>query len=168
MKSLVIYFSHTGENYMRDGIRNIDKGNTKIVAEFINEITNADLFEVEPVISYPYSYKECCDKAKEELNLNIRPQIKNKIDNINDYDVIYIGGPVWWGHLPMPLFTAIEGLNFAGKIVKPFSTHEGSGLGSIMQDIEKLCKNADIKPGLAIRGSDANSSKDKLKGWCIL
>ena len=92
----------------------------------------------------------------------------NKIDNINDYDVIYIGGPVWWGHLPMPLFTAIEGLDFAGKIVKPFSTHEGSRLGSIMQDIEKLCKNADIKPGLAIRGSDANSSKDKLKGWCIL
>lgn len=76
MKSLVIYFSHTGENYMRDGIRNIDKGNTKIVAELINEITNAELFEVEPVISYPYNYKECCDKAKEELNSNIRPQIK--------------------------------------------------------------------------------------------
>lgn len=67
MKSLVIYFSRTGENYMEDGIRNINEGNTEIVAKKISEITGADLFKVEPVKEYPYNYQECCDVAKKEL-----------------------------------------------------------------------------------------------------
>lgn len=167
MKSLVIYFSHTGENYMSDGIRNIDKGNTEIVAEAISKITGADLFKVEPVNDYPYNYKECCDVAKEELDANARPKLKRQIDDINDYDIIYIGGPVWWGHYPCPMFTMLENLDFNGKIVKPFSTHEGSGLGSIMQDVSKLCKGAQIKDGLAIRGSNANDAEEQLESWCM-
>ena len=107
MKSLVIYFSHTGENYMSDGIRNIDKGNTEIVADTIRDLTGADLFKVEPVNGYPYDYHECCDVAKKEIENNMRPEIKNKLDNIDDYDIIYIGGPIWWGHYPCPLFTAL-------------------------------------------------------------
>lgn len=167
MKSLVIYFSHTGENYMENGIRNIDKGNTEIVAENIKNIVGADLFKIEPVNEYPYNYQECCDVAKKEIDNNERPIIKNKLDNILDYDIIYIGGPVWWGHYPCPLLTQLENLDFNGKIVKPFTTHEGSGLGSIMSDINKLCIGADIKEGLAIRGCMANNSISKLDSWCI-
>lgn len=89
-KSLVIYFSHTGENYMSDGIRNIDKGNTEIVAEMIKDITGADLFKVESVKDYPYNYKQCCDVALEEKNSNARPEIKKYLENINEYEVIYI------------------------------------------------------------------------------
>lgn len=166
MKSLVIYFSHIGENYMNDGIRNIDKGNTEIVAEAIRDITGADLFKVETIKEYPYSYKECCDVAKEELNSDARPELRSQITDINDYDIIYIGGPVWWGHYPCGIFTALESLDFTGKIVKPFTTHEGSGLGSVMQDVNKFCNGAEIKEGLAIRGSNANSSKDKIESWC--
>ena len=166
MKSLVIYFSHIGENYMSDGIRNINKGNTEVVASYIKEITNADLFKVEPVIEYPYNYYECCDVAKEEINNNKRPDIKNKLTSINEYDTIYIGGPIWWGHYPCVLFTVLESLDFTGKTVYPFSTHEGSGLGSIISDIEKICVGANIKNGLAIRGSDAFSSKEKIEKWC--
>lgn len=166
MKSLVIYFSHIGENYMSDGIRNIDKGNTEIVAEIIKDITGADLFEVETIKDYPYNYKECCDVAKEELYNDFRPELKNKLNNIDTYDVIYIGGPIWWGHYPCGMFTALESLNFSGKIVKPFSTHEGSGLGNIMQDTNSLCIGAQIKEGLAIRGSDAKASRDKIESWC--
>ncbi len=167
MKSLVIYFSHTGENYMSDGIRNIDKGNTEIVAENISKLTNADLFKVEPVNDYPYDYHECCKKAKEELENDERPSVKKTLDNIDDYDVIYIGGPVWWGHYPCAMFTILQSLSFEGKIVMPFSTHEGSGLGSTTKDIKKFCYNADIKDGLAIRGSSASDSLEKLKGWCL-
>ena len=107
MKELVIYFSHTGENYMKNGIENIEKGNTEIVAENISHLTGADLFKVEPLKEYPYNYHECCDVAKEELENNSRPEIKNKLENISDYDTIYIGGPVWWSHYPMCMFTCL-------------------------------------------------------------
>ena len=166
MKSLIIYFSYTGENYMSDGIRNIDKGNTEIVAEKIKELTNANLFKVEPVKEYPYNYQECCDVAKEELENKANIEIKNKLTDISNYDVIYIGGPIWWGHYPMALNTLIETLDFTNKIVKPFTTHEGSGLGNVMQDINELCKGAIIKEGLAIRGSEAINSNNYLESWC--
>lgn len=166
MKSLVIYFSHPGENYMENGIRNIDKGNTEIVAEYIKDITGADLFKVETIKDYPYGYQECCDVAKEELNNDFRPELKNKLDDISSYDVIYIGGPVWWGHFPCAMFTALENLDFTGKIVKPFTTHEGSGLGSVMQDINRFCVGAQVKDGLAIRGSDAAKAREKIESWC--
>lgn len=166
MKNLIIYFSHTGENYMSDGIRNIDKGNTEIVAEKIKELTNANLFKVEPVKEYPYNYQECCDVAKEELENKANIEIKNKLTDISNYDVIYIGGPIWWGHYPMALNKLLETLDFTNKIVKPFTTHEGSGLGNVMQDINELCKGAIIKEGLAIRGSEAINSEKYLESWC--
>lgn len=165
MKKLVIYFSHTGENYMKNGIENIEKGNTEVVAENISHLTGADLFKVEPLKEYPYNYHECCNVAKEELENNSRPKIKNKLESISDYDTIYIGGPVWWGHYPMAMFTLLEKIDFNGKIVKPFSTHEGSGLGSVISDVNKLCKGAIIKDGLAIRGCKASLCDDELKQW---
>ena len=167
MKSLVIYFSRNGENYMENGVRSIDKGNTEIVAEAIKELVKADLYKVEPIKEYPYNYQDCCDVAKEELENNIKPSIKGEIPNINDYDVIYVGGPVWWGHYPCPLFTVLESLDFTGKIVMPFSTHEGSRLGSIMEDVSKYCIGADIRNGIAIRGCKAKASKNILEGWCL-
>lgn len=166
MKKLVIYFSHTGENYMKNGIENIEKGNTEVVAENISHLTGADLFKVEPLKEYPYNYHECCNVAKEELENNSRPKIKNKLESISDYDTIYIGGPVWWSHYPMCMFTCLENLDFTGKTIYPFTTHEGSALGDVMDDIKKLCSGANMKAGLAIRGSDANNSLEKLESWC--
>lgn len=167
MKSLVIYFSHTGENYMNGAIRNITKGNTEIIAEEISKLTGADLFKVEPVNNYPYNYQECCDVANDELTNNIRREIKNKLKSVDNYDVIYIGGPVWWGHYPMPIFTALDGVDFTDKTIKPFTTHEGSGLGSIMDDVRKLCPNAKIEKGLSIVGSRVERAKEELESWCI-
>lgn len=165
MKSLVIYFSHTGENYINGEIRNIEKGNTEIVAELIQELTGADLFKVESVKDYPYNYKECCNVAKEELELNARPELKQYLDNIDSYDTIYIGYPIWWGTCPVALFTQLEKLDFKGKIVKPFSTHEGSSLGTSMNDIKRYCFGAEVKEGLAIFGSNASNCKSKLEEW---
>ena len=167
MKSLIIYFSRTGENYMSDGIKNIDKGNTEIVADYIRNKTHADVFSITPEVEYPYDYYKCCDVAKEELNNDMRPKVKFKLDDISDYDVIYIGGPVWWGHFPCVMFTVLEGLNFKDKIVKVFTTHEGSGLGNVMEDIKRICVGAVIESGLSIYGSEAIASKDKIESWCI-
>lgn len=164
-KSLVIYFSHTGENYMSDGIRNIDKGNTEVIAEMIKDIVGADLFKVEPVNEYPYNYNECCNVAKKELQNKERPELKRELDNIDEYEVIYIGYPIWWGTMPMPLFTQLEKLNFEGKIVKPFGTHEGSRMGSSEKDIKEICIGAKVLEGLPIQGSTVNNAKSIVENW---
>lgn len=167
MKSLVIYFSHTGENYTQYGIKNITEGNTEVIAKKIASICNADLFKVESEKPYPYNYRECCDYAKEEWKHNFRPVLKNVLKDISSYEVIYIGGPVWWSHFPMPMFTCLEKLDFKNKIIMPFATHEGSHLGSILEDVRKLCSGAKIKNGLAIYGSDVHetSTIKKLNDW---
>lgn len=165
MKKLVIYFSRTGENYMSAGIREIPKGNTEIVAEKIAEITGADLFKVETIKEYPNDYYECCDVAKEEKNTNARPKLKRYLDDISLYDTIYIGYPIWWGTYPMAIASLIERLDLSGKTIKPFATHEGSGLANSVNDLIKACPNANVENGIAIRGSDASIAQDKLASW---
>ena len=165
MSSIVIYFSRSGENYFGGELKNIEKGNTEVIAEYIQEIDNADLFKVETVIDYPADYMECIDVAKKEQQVAARPKIKETLDNIDAYDTIYIGFPNWWGTLPMAMFTQLEQLDFTGKIVKPFVTHEGSGFGSALRDINKLCNGAEIKSGLSIPGANVGSAKDTVRAW---
>lgn len=164
-KSLVIYFSHIGENYMTDGIRNIEKGNTEIVAEMIKQMVNAESFKVETIDDYPYNYKQCTEVALQEKNENARPKLKKYLDNIDDYEVIYIGFPNWWGTMPMAMFSLLEKLDFTGKIIKPFCTHEGSRMGNSEKDIEKICKGATVMKGLAIQGSFVKNSKEDVEDW---
>ena len=154
MSSLVIYFSRSGENYFGGELKNIEKGNTEVVAEYIKELDGADLFKVEPANEYPADYMKCIDV-----------EIKETLTDISGYDTIYIGFPNWWGTLPMPMFTQLEKLDFAGKIVKPFVTHEGSGFGSSLKDIAKLCGGAEIKNGLSIPGANVYDVKDTVASW---
>ena len=165
MKLIVIYFSRIDENYFGGSMRYITKGNTEVVAEYIKDITNADLFKVERRIDYAKDYKTCIEEAKDEQRKGELPELKKYLDDISNYDVIFIGGPIYWGTLPQPMFTELSRLNFDGKIIMPFSTHEGSGLASIVRDIKKYAPNASVKPGLSIVGSNVNSSKEKVEKW---
>ena len=165
MKSLVIYFSRVDENYFGGQMKYITKGNTEVIAEYISDITGADLFKVERKIDYAKDYRTCIDEAKVEQRNNELTELKAYLDGINDYDVIFIGGPIYWGTLPQPMFTELSRLNFDGKTIMPFSTHEGSGLASIVRDIKKYAPNANIKSGLAILGSNVYQAKDKVEKW---
>ena len=165
MSDLVIYFSRSGENYFGGELKNIEKGNTEVIAEYIQEFTSADSFKVEPAVEYPADYMECIDVAKKEQQKDARPELKESLDDILDYDTVYIGFPNWWGTLPMPMFTQLEKLDFNGKTVKPFVTHEGSGFGSSQKDLKKLCQGADIKNGLSIPGASVYDVKDTVKAW---
>ena len=165
MSDLVIYFSRAGENYFGGKLMNIEKGNTEVIAEYIQELTGADLFKVEPVVEYPEDYMKCIDVAKKEMQSNARPEIKESLNDISDYDTIFIGFPNWWGTLPMPMFTQLEQLDFTGKTVKAFVTHEGSGFGSSEKDIKKLCSGADIKKGLSIPGAEVHDAKEIVRSW---
>lgn len=165
MKAIVLYFSHAGQNYSGGKIVDLPKGNTAIIAEYIRDITDGDLFEVQPTAEYPIDYNKCTDVAKDELRKNARPAVRQMPGDLSAYDTIFIGGPIWWGTYPMPMFTVLEKIDLANKTVLPFSTHEGSGLGNVERDIKRICVGASIKPGLAIYGSAVNGAKNNVENW---
>lgn len=164
-KNLIIYYSRKGENYWNGGIKNIAKGNTEIVAEFIQKAVGGDLFQIETVKEYAADYYACIDEAKKELREQARPELKNYLDSIADYDNIFICGPCWCGTFPMAVFTQLEKLDFAGKKVMAVMTHEGSGLGSCERDLKKICKGASFGKGLAVHGVDAAKSESTVAAW---
>lgn len=165
MKSLIIYFSRADENYFGGQMRYIDKGNTEVIAEYIKDITNADLFKVERKTPYSKNYMTCIKEAQDEQRKSELPELANYLDDISDYDVIYIGGPIYWGTFPQPMFAELKRLDFENKIIMPFSTHEGSGLASIVRDIKKYAPNACIKQGLAVTGSSVDHARELVEKW---
>ena len=163
-KTLIAFFSHTGENFFPGGLRYIEKGNTHIAAEILTELTNADLFEIQSVDGYSDIYKECVAKAKAEYDNDERPMLKELID-ISEYDIIFIGFPNWCGTMPMPVWTFLENNNFNNKTICPFCTNEGSGLANSINDIKKLAPTAKITEGLSIKGSQVQNSKIEFEKW---
>ena len=164
MKSLVIYFSRPGNNW---AVGYIEKGNTEIIAEYIREFTGADLFKCDPVKPYSEDYSKCTEEAMAYKRQNARPALKRYPDDLSAYDVVYIGGPIYWGELPYEVYSALDRLDFTGKIVKPFATHEGSGLGSVVEVLKKKCVGANVRPGLAVQGREVRSetAKQRVKAW---
>ena len=160
MKSLIIYFSRADENY---AVGYIDKGNTEIVAEFVQELTGADMFKVEPAVPYAKDYNTCIKEAKQRIG---NAPIKERVSDISAYDTIYIMSPIYWGTYAPEVETALEGLDFSGKKVRVICTHEGSGLSGMPSDIKRICKGAVVDAkGLAIIGSKAEGSRNSVKEW---
>ena len=163
-KSLIIYFSRADENYFSGNLKYIDKGNTEVVAEYIRDLTNADMFKVEPYTPYSKEYMACIEEAKERTKNHDAP-IKESIPDISSYEVIYVGSPIYWGGMPEEMFTALKKYDFNGKFIKPFTTHEGSGLSNVPRQLEQICVGATILPGLAILGSQVHGSKKYINDW---
>ena len=156
-KVLVVFFSHTGENY---AVGNIEKGNTHIVAEIIAGATDGTLFEIVPEKEYPKSYNSCVEVAKREKEAGARPAVKGDIA-IEDYDMIFLGYPNWWGDMPMPVYTFLEKHDWNGKTIVPFCTHEGSGLSGTEKYIAETCNGATVEKGLALRGATAQNKQEQ-------
>ena len=163
-KSIIIYFSRADENYFGGEMRYVDKGNTEVIAEYIKDIVGADIFKVEPLNPYPADYMECIEEAKVRTKEHNAP-IKENIPDISEYEVIYVGSPIYWGGMPEELFTALKGLDYTGKIIRPFTTHEGSGLSGVPKQLKEICVGAEVLDGLAIIGSQVYISKQKVEEW---
>ncbi len=165
-KILVAYFSHSGENY---GVGEIKEGNTQKVANEIARQTGGTLFRIQPVQKYPTQYDQCTQTAKSEQDANVRPALSNRVENMAQYDVIYLGYPVWWGDMPMSLFTFIESYDFSGKTIYPFATHEGSGMGRTETSLKKALPHTMIHEGLAIKGhvaqKEASAVETAVRNW---
>ena len=164
-KSLIAYYSRKGQNYVNGAIKNLAKGNTEIVAEFIQKAVGGDLFEIDTVKEYPADYTECTEVAKVELRQKARPELKNYLESIDDYDKIFLGFPQWWAVPPMAVSTFLEHYNFDGKKIIAFTTHEGSGFGGSISYLKKICPTAEIVQGLAIHGADAKNSESQVANW---
>jgi flavodoxin len=124
-----------------------------------------DLFEVDTVERYAEDYYACIEEAKKELNDNDRPELREYLDSIDEYDNIFVCGPCWWGTFPMAIFSQLERLDFTGKKVMAVMTHEGSGLGSCERDLKKICTGATFGKGLAVHGADAAKSEGTVSAW---
>ena len=165
-KVLVAYFSRTGENY---GVGVIEKGNTEIIAEMIAAKTGGNLFRIESVNAYPSAYDDCTKVAREEKNANARPELTATVTDFEDYDVIYLGYPIWWSDMPMPVYTFLESYDFSGKTIIPFCTHAGSGLSGTARSIQTACPGATVRDGFAISGAtaqnDRTSAERQVSGW---
>ncbi len=159
-KVLVAYFSRTGENY---GVDVIEKGNTEIIAEMIASKKGGDLFRIESVNAYPSGYDDCTEVAKEEKDSNARPELTASVTDFDDYDVIYLGYPIWWSDMPMPVYTFLESYDFSGKTIIPFCTHAGSGLSGTVKSIQTACSGATVCDGFAIAGTTAQNDRESAE-----
>ncbi|MBQ5413877.1 MAG: flavodoxin [Schwartzia sp.] len=158
-RALVVYFSRADENYV---VGNVEKGNTRILAEMIAEATGADTFEIKPAKPYPKEYTPATEVAKQEKNDNARPEIVGTMPDVSGYDVVFVGYPIWWGDLPMPCYTFFDKMKLEGKTIAPFCTHEGSGLSGTDSNIANATK-AKVTEALVMKGSVAQNSRDEAK-----
>ena len=164
-KILIAYYSRKGQNYVNGSIKNLAKGNTEIVAEFIQKAVGGDLFEIDTIKNYPIDYTECTEVAKIEIQQKTRPELKKYLPSIDEYEKIFLGYPIWWSVPPMAVATFLEHYNFSGKKIIPFATHEGSGLGGSINYLKKICPSAEILSGIAIHGADAKNSETEVSAW---
>lgn len=164
-KILIAYYSRKGQNYVNGAIKNLVKGNTEVVAEIIQKFIGGELFEIDTVKDYPADYTECTQVAKVEIQQKSRPELKNYLASLDDYDKIFLGYPVWWSIPPMAVSTFLEHYDFSGKKIFPFATHEGSGLGGSINYIKKICPEAEVMDGLAIHGAEAAQGAVQVERW---
>lgn len=150
-KTLIVYFSWGG--------------NTKTVANHIHDLIGGEIVEVETVIPYPDTYEEVTQIAQGELASDYRPELKTKVDNMDEYNTLIVGTPIWGGHLTPAMKSFLASYNLSGKAIAPFCTHGGSGTAQSVNDILSVCPNSTILGSLAVYGSQAESSRADVERW---
>ena len=173
---LIAYFS-VPENVDTDGIdansgasivvKNKDVlGNMQYMAMTIQEAIGGELFRIETKEKYPLEHETLVNQAKEEQNEEARPELATHIENVEQYDMIFLGYPNWWGDMPQPLYTFLEEYDFSGKTIIPFNSHGGSGFSNTIEEIKKLQPNATVKDdGLSISRNDVADSEQEITDW---
>lgn len=141
-------------------------GNNQYIAQLIQQEAGGDLFRIETVQEYPGTHDELLDFAYNELSENARPELSSQIENLDDYDVIFLGYPNWNADLPMPLYTFLEEYDFSGKTIIPFTAHGGSGFSGTIQTIQELQPEATvIEDGLEISRNSVPDAQSDVADW---
>lgn len=141
-------------------------GNTEYMAYAIQEAVGGDLFRIETVQQYPLEHEPLVEMADEEQNSNARPELFNRVENMEQYDTIFLGYPNWWGDMPMPVYTFLEEYDLSGKTIIPFSSHGGSGFSRTESTIAQMQPNASVSEnGLTVSRNDVADSYEDVFQW---
>lgn len=173
---LVAYFSYAENADLPEGVDasatasiqmwNDDlTGNTGVVAHMIAETAGAALFSIQTVEKYPDTYDATIDQGQEERNADARPELASLPENLDQYDVIFLGFPNWWGDMPMALYSFLDEVDLTGKTIVPFVTSGGSGFSNTISTIESMESGATVQDGLSISGSSATEAQDQVSEW---
>ena len=150
-KVLVAYYSHSG--------------NTQAVARQIARQTGGDLFAIETVQQYPSSYNALVEQAKQEIRNGFMPELKNKVPQMDQYDVVFIGSPNWWGTYAPAVKSFLSQYDFGQKNLVPFVTHGGGGMQNCESDMHRQLPRAHFLQGAAFPGRSSGADEKKLQNW---
>ena len=172
-KTLVVYYSLVlpdGTDASASASRVIvdgePYGTTEYMAKVIQEETGADLFEIQTVQEYPTEYRDVTNQASQEKESGFRPELASHIDNIDEYDTIFVGYPNWWGDMPMALYSFFDEYDLSGKTIIPFNSHGGSGFSQTVQSIAELEPDAEVSTeGLSLSRGTVSTSRDVIAEW---
>jgi flavodoxin len=162
---LLAYFSRPGENYYYGGRRDLQVGNTEVLARMIAELVDCDVHRIDAADPYPASYDATVARNVREQNADARPAIANPLASIDQYDSVLLGSPIWNVRPSMIMTTFTQSYDFTGKTVHPFVTYAVSGLGSTQRDYTASCRGARITPGLAVRGEEVAQHRAEVETW---
>jgi len=150
-KALTVYYSHSG--------------NTRECANQIHQMVGGDIVELIPLEPYPEDYDAVVEQAKREIKAGHRPALRTRVENIDSYDVIFVGSPNWWNTVAPPVVTFLSEHDLSGKATVPFITHAGTALGRSAKDIAKLCPDTTVLEGLAVWGKDVRTAHTRVAEW---
>lgn len=173
-KILIAFFS----NPQTDGVdanssasRKIDdngdvEGNVQYIASLIQKQIGGDLFRIETVEGYPAGYKDTTDKAKDEQNANARPELVGHLDDVSQYETVYIGFPNWWGDMPMAVYSFFDEYDFSGTDINVFVLHGGSGASRAISSIQSLEPNATVSDDpLTLYWNEISDAESLVSNW---
>jgi flavodoxin len=164
-QTLLAFFSRPGENYYYGGRRDLQVGNTEVLARMISELIDCDVHRIEAADPYPASYDATVERNVDEQDADARPAITNPLASIEQYDAVLLGSPIWNVRAPMIMSTFTDSYDFTGKVVHPFVTYAVSGLGSTVGDYAASCPGARIGEGLAVRGEEVPQHRADVESW---
>ncbi|RKJ53989.1 flavodoxin [bacterium 1XD42-8] len=173
---LIAYFSKMENSSKEEGLDALTSpsattggnpmdGNVQLLAQTAKDITGGQLFSIQTVEKYPVSYEETSNQAREEQKSGSRPELASHLENMDDYDIVILVYPNWWGTLPQAVFTFLEEYDFSDKTILPLCTHEGSGVGNSIKDITSLSPHSILSKELAVKGSSTLESQEQVKEW---
>lgn len=143
----------------------LSPGDAGLIARWIQEETGGDLFSIVTENKYSSNYDECLNKARQERDNNERPRLVGRVNNMDDYDVIFLGFPNWWYTCPMAVFTFLESYNFSGKTIIPFCAHGTGGLSRTVRDIRRTLPNVKVLDAIGVYRPEVRNSRNRIINW---
>jgi flavodoxin len=164
-RPLLVYFSRAGENYHYGGRRDLQVGNTEVVANMVSQLADVDVYRLQPAVPYPHDYEQTVERNRQEQRADARPALLEPPPQMAAYDTVLLGCPIWNSSMPMIMRTFLDAADLAGKTVLPFVTYAVSGMSGIPEDYASLLPSVRVGEGLAVQGEEVQGAREQVQIW---